>query len=585
MSVPPADQADACSSSIAASPILRGCSPADYLQPFRSPCSAESPQFTGMGAFCRHASLDSNSIRTLDDYAFAVIQAMHESKRRKAEEFSKLPQDILISVIMPTKNRGAVIGSAIQSVLVQTYSNWELIVVNDGGDNEVEGILAAFADERIRYVCLPETGGAGQARNKGNSLCSGDYVAYLDDDDQWDPDFLLIALNELRSKGRRFAYSAQIVWRGFDESTCLGVGFIHLVFSPFNRSSLENSNYISMIACMHERSLFSDVAGFDTGLKRGIDWDFFIRLTEVTEPLAIPCILSHYFSERAQTFVSMRGSYRLMAHNIYTLQRSRASWLESLEDDSPARKVTVFGLSERQISWRADNYPLEICPKAAVFILSYGSVKHARRCIESMRKHTPGLSLLYVLHACADEAESAAFAALEKEYPGVRTLSCGASFADAHGPAFWDVVLQSAKGCDAAIMALDEAIVSPRWLEELAYVLQRFPDAGMAVSRKVLPAYSLLIQCLAPRLNANFEADLALHSSVIEEPDVEHEGYYALQRTPLFCAMFPITVLRELRDSGQHVPLDSSEFSAVVRAVTRKKIYYTPFSKVYCIKR
>ncbi len=97
----------------------------------------------------------------------------------------------LVSVIMPAYNVAEYIGASIESVINQTYLNWELIVINDGSTDDTLNRTKKWAekDPRIRFYSQ-ENGGVSRARNKGLSLAKGDYVAFLDADDLWKPEFL-----------------------------------------------------------------------------------------------------------------------------------------------------------------------------------------------------------------------------------------------------------------------------------------------------------------------------------------------------------------------------------------------------------
>lgn len=91
-----------------------------------------------------------------------------------------------VSVIIPTYNRAHLVGRAIQSVLNQTYQNFEVIVIDDGSTDDAEEVLKSFKDERVRYIRLREnSGGSAVPRNTGLNAARGEYIAVLDDDDFW----------------------------------------------------------------------------------------------------------------------------------------------------------------------------------------------------------------------------------------------------------------------------------------------------------------------------------------------------------------------------------------------------------------
>ncbi|HEY1775499.1 MAG TPA: glycosyltransferase family A protein [Solirubrobacteraceae bacterium] len=93
------------------------------------------------------------------------------------------------SVVMPTFNRGYVVWKAISSVLAQTLSSWELLVIDDGSTDNTSRVLEEFMDPRIT-VHRVSHGGPSRARNRGLELARGELVAYLDSDNWWEPTFL-----------------------------------------------------------------------------------------------------------------------------------------------------------------------------------------------------------------------------------------------------------------------------------------------------------------------------------------------------------------------------------------------------------
>ncbi|TCK84924.1 glycosyltransferase family 2 protein [Albibacterium bauzanense] len=93
----------------------------------------------------------------------------------------------LISVILPTYNRGDFISRSVRSIQNQTYPHWELIVVDDGSEDNTDKIINEFIrkDSRISYIKLTKNVGASRARNKGIELSKGDYITFIDSDDEY----------------------------------------------------------------------------------------------------------------------------------------------------------------------------------------------------------------------------------------------------------------------------------------------------------------------------------------------------------------------------------------------------------------
>src|SRR5689334_13904910 len=95
----------------------------------------------------------------------------------------------LFSIVLPTYNRAYVLWRAIQSVLAQSEYRWELIVVDDGSTDDTYRLLEEFRDSRIKSI-KTENNGPSAARNIGGQLAVAPYLAYLDSDNTWHPEFL-----------------------------------------------------------------------------------------------------------------------------------------------------------------------------------------------------------------------------------------------------------------------------------------------------------------------------------------------------------------------------------------------------------
>ena len=92
-----------------------------------------------------------------------------------------------VSIIIPTYNRAALLGRSIRSVLAQSYTDFELLVIDDGSTDETHDVVAGFGDRRIRYIPLARNTGAGAARNVGIRAARGKFLAFQDSDDEWLP--------------------------------------------------------------------------------------------------------------------------------------------------------------------------------------------------------------------------------------------------------------------------------------------------------------------------------------------------------------------------------------------------------------
>jgi len=117
-------------------------------------------------------------------------------------------QSNLVSVIMPAYNAEKYIAESIESVLAQTYEQWELLIIDDGSADRTKAIAESYAvrDERIQYI-FQLNGKQGRARNKGIAAAHGEMIAFLDADDIWLPSKLEVQVAEMKEKGADLVFA------------------------------------------------------------------------------------------------------------------------------------------------------------------------------------------------------------------------------------------------------------------------------------------------------------------------------------------------------------------------------------------
>jgi glycosyltransferase involved in cell wall biosynthesis len=202
----------------------------------------------------------------------------------------------LVSVILITFNREELLKTAIQSVLDQTYSSFEVVVVNDGG-TDVSQVVKQFDDSRITYINNPENLGPASARNVAIAASSGKYIAYIDDDDAYYPTHLETLVDALESRKEQVAYtdSYSVTMVGEGSRWCRK-GKDVLYSGDFDKDVLFAHNYIPIICVMHNAELFEEVGGFDADLRYLEDWDLLIRMAarcDFKHLREITCEVSH----------------------------------------------------------------------------------------------------------------------------------------------------------------------------------------------------------------------------------------------------------------------------------------------------
>ena len=192
-----------------------------------------------------------------------------------------------VSVIIPTYNRASMLNEAIQSVLDQTYSDYEIVVVDDGSTDNTRNVVNKFSDKRVRYV-FQENRGRSNARNHGISLAQGRYIAFLDSDDLFLPHKLerqVIALNENAEFGMVYSSAICTDEQG-KEMGCMykatASGWI------YSKVAFYVPLTIILPTVMLRTEVLSQLGGFDENMERFEDTDMWRRVARKFKILAIP---------------------------------------------------------------------------------------------------------------------------------------------------------------------------------------------------------------------------------------------------------------------------------------------------------
>ncbi len=140
------------------------------------------------------------------------IQQLNTEQNRSKDNKNKTGnyQDDHVSIITPAYNAAEYISETIESVLAQTYPNWEMLIVNDCSTDNTEEIVQSYTDkdERIKLINLTKNSGAAIARNTAIKNAKGRYIAFLDSDDLWKKEKLQKHLKFMKQNGYAFTFTA-----------------------------------------------------------------------------------------------------------------------------------------------------------------------------------------------------------------------------------------------------------------------------------------------------------------------------------------------------------------------------------------
>ena len=184
----------------------------------------------------------------------------------------------VVNVVIPTYNRAEIIGRAIRSVQAQTFEDWELIVVDDASEDETEEVVAAFEDTRIRYIQHVENRGGAAARNTGIRNSRGEYIAFLDSDDEWLPQKLEGQIRVFKKADE----SVGLVYTGMIRKKGKYTEKKTPIYSGWIEEKLYLKNVIGSCSVGTVKSnVVNEVGYFDEKLNSAQDKDYWLRVSKM----------------------------------------------------------------------------------------------------------------------------------------------------------------------------------------------------------------------------------------------------------------------------------------------------------------
>jgi glycosyltransferase involved in cell wall biosynthesis len=193
----------------------------------------------------------------------------------------------LVSIVIPTYNRERVLAAALASVRKQTWPTWEAIVIDNHSTDDTAGMLSRLADERIRPLAIHNHGVIAASRNLGLLHARGEYIAFLDSDDSWQPQKLEKAVHALEAGADVVYHDMNIV---SSRRSAIGPrAFVTRRLTPpvhtdllVNANTLPTSSVVARASVLREAGQFSE----DNALIAGEDYDLWLRLALLTDRFA-----------------------------------------------------------------------------------------------------------------------------------------------------------------------------------------------------------------------------------------------------------------------------------------------------------
>jgi glycosyltransferase involved in cell wall biosynthesis len=250
----------------------------------------------------------------------------------------------IVSVIIPIYNGEKTIGETIESVLKQTFTDFEVLVIDDGSQDSTLEVINKIQDSRLKVFSYPNAG-VSASRNRGLTHATGEFISFLDADDLWTPDKLEAQVKALQDNPQAAVAYSWTDWidrsgqflRSGGHITVNGNAYETLLLRDFVESG---SNPLI------RREALAEVGNFDESLAHGEDWDLWLRLAARYEFITVPApqILYRVSATSASTDV-----WKMEAGSLQIIERAFAQAPESLQH----LKRKVLGNRYKYLTFKA----------------------------------------------------------------------------------------------------------------------------------------------------------------------------------------------------------------------------------------
>lgn len=505
--------------------------------------------FSDFAGYLAHGLVDpylSRPFREADKRCLAAMENVADGLTRDAQSLAKAP---LVTIIMPCFNRLDTIEAAVESVSSQVYTNWELLLVDDGSTDGTREWCQqkAAKNERIQLIALKANRGVSHARNQGLAVAKGTYIAYLDSDNVWDPRYLAAMVGAFSREP-----TAQALYSGLYRYTGNATEPSGVLFGPLNRALLFNKNYVDLNSFCHTREAYQQCGGFDETLPRFVDWDLIRRYSQQIRLCSVPVILTHYYYGRAANTLTDNTDY--VGYLDQVREATGQQW-------SPATSTTSTSL-QRGVS---------------VVIPSYESLEDLRDCLTSLEALALGDKLEVIVVDNDSSQPVKDFLADAQAAGRLKAIFNSCNYGFTHAV---NLGLAAAKVDHDLVLLNNDAQVEPGALEAMQLAATQLPECGLVVPQQILPGGTPTLTIHVPYADAEQPCDvnLSAHHSNIVTPPLLHDGrVLEISFAPFFCVYIPRETYRLAgpldAQFGRHYRSDRI-YCDVVRHLLGLRIYH-----------
>lgn len=400
--------------------------------------------------------------------AYIPTEETLETQRKQKFDYSPL-----ISIAVPAYQTPVeFLRQMIESLIVQTYSNWELCIVNASPDNEeMQKVLAEYSagDSRVRFCNLKENLGIAENTNRAFAMAKGEFVGLLDHDDLLAPNALYEIVKILQDHPQ-----ADALYTDEDKVTTeLDEHFQPHLKSDFNLDLLRSNNYICHFFVVR-KSIVEKTGGFRKEFDGAQDYDFIFRCTEnAGEVLHVPEILYHWRTHKASTADNP-------ASKMYAFEAGKRAIEAHLERTGTKGEVS----HTQDLGFYRVKYPVQGKPLVSVIIPNKDEKETLQTCLEMLEKNT-GYQNFEIIIVENNSTTDEIFR-YYKELSGNRKIHLLRWGKEFNYSAINNFAVAHAKGEYLLFLNNDVKSINPDWLEEMLGVCQR-PEVGGVGAKLIYP--------------------------------------------------------------------------------------------------
>ena len=391
-------------------------------------------------------------------------RTLYTKAELKAQRKEVFPRDIKISILVPLYNTPEkFLREMIQSVLDQTYANWELCLA-DGSDAEhpdVERISMEYAkkDTRICYKKLEKNMGISGNTNACIDMATGEYIALFDHDDLLHPAALHDVMKEICEKNADFIYTDENTFRNTPKDA-----YCPHYKPDFAPDTLRSYNYICHLSVFSRILLEKAGGGFRSEFDGSQDYDMVLRLTEQAECIVhIPKIL-YYWRSHAN---SVASDISAKPYTLVAAKKALAQHLERIGLKGEVKDSSI--LSTYQIAYEIDGNPL-----ISILIPNKDNSSDLKKCLDSVKKSTYQNWEAIIIENNSTKRETFDYYTQLQKDSRIRVVKWAGEF---NYSAINNFGAQYANGEYILLLNNDIAAINSDWLEQMLMFAQR-EDVG-----------------------------------------------------------------------------------------------------------